>query len=379
MLLELTPDQEFFRDTTARFLNTQVPSSAVRLLRDNPMGFDSEYWRRGAELGWTSLLVDEKHGGGTISDRGLVDLTLVAYEFGRTAAPGPLTPTNVVAALIDNYSSETTDQVLAELLAGTSTAAWCFTQPQANSLVSTPPLEIRVEGNDVVVSGTKRPVEAAQTADVLLVTGQNGDSVAQVLVPTSTPGVHVKPLRSIDLTRRYAAVTFDNVRLPLSAMIGDTRDAARDVERCRQLAIVLGCAESVGAMQAAFDLTVAWAFDRYSFGRPLASYQELKHRFADMKTWLEASHGLADAAAAAVAAESPDAAELTSAAHAYIGDRGGELLQDCVQIHGGIGVTFEHDLHLFMRRAAANRSSYGTPAEHRQLIAAIAVRQESIR
>lgn len=88
-------------------------------------------------------------------------------------------------------------------------------------------------------------------------------------------------------------------------MIGDAADAARDIERSRQLAIVLSCAESVGAMHAAFDLTVAWAFDRYSFGRPLASYQELKHRFADMKTWLEASHGLADAAAAAVAADSP--------------------------------------------------------------------------
>jgi alkylation response protein AidB-like acyl-CoA dehydrogenase len=379
MLLETTPDQDFFRDTTARFLSSQVPSSTLRLLRDNPAGYDSEYWRRGAELGWTSLLVDEAHGGGTISERGLVDLTLVAYEFGRTAAPGPLTPTNVVAALLSNYSSEGTDQVLAQLLSGTSTAAWCFTQPQANSLVSTPPLEIRVEGNDVVVSGVKRPVEAAQTADILLVTGQSGDSGAQVLMPVNTPGVHVKPLRSIDLTRRYAEVTFDNVRLPRSSMIGDAADAARDIERSRQLAIVLSCAESVGAMHAAFDLTVAWAFDRYSFGRPLASYQELKHRFADMKTWLEASHGLADAAAAAVAADSPDSAELTSAAHAYIGDRGGELLQDCVQIHGGIGVTFEHDLHLFMRRAAANRSSYGTPAEHRQLIAAIAIRQETIR
>ncbi|TSD47801.1 acyl-CoA dehydrogenase [Rhodococcus sp. KBS0724] len=379
MLLETTPDQDFFRDTTARFLSSQVPSSTLRLLRDNPAGYDAEYWRRGAELGWTSLLVDEAHGGGTISERGLVDLTLVAYEFGRTAAPGPLTPTNVVAALLSNYSSEGTDQVLAQLLSGTSTAAWCFTEPQANSLVSSPPLEIRVEGNDVVVSGVKRPVEAAQTADILLVTGQSGDSGAQVLMPVNTAGVHVKPLRSIDLTRRYAEVTFDNVRLPRSSMIGDAADAARDIERSRQLAIVLSCAESVGAMHAAFDLTVAWAFDRYSFGRPLASYQELKHRFADMKTWLEASHGLADAAAAAVAADSPDSAELTSAAHAYIGDRGGELLQDCVQIHGGIGVTFEHDLHLFMRRAAANRSSYGTPAEHRQLIAAIAIRQESIR
>ena len=117
-------------------------------------------------------------------------------------------------------------------------------------------------------------------------------------------------------------------------------------------------------MQAAFDMTVAWAFDRYSFGRPLASYQELKHRFADMLSWLQASHAINDAAAAAVEAHSPEAPELVSAAKAYIGIYGSELVQDCVQIHGGIGVTFEHDLHLYLRRVTLNRALYGTPAEH---------------
>ncbi len=129
-------------------------------------------------------------------------------------------------------------------------------------------------------------------------------------------------------------------------------------------------AESVGAMQTAFDMTVEWAFDRYSFGRPLASYQELKHRFADMKTWLEASHAISDAAAAAVAAGSPDAAELVSAAKAFIGQYGSELMQDCVQMHGGIGVTFEHDLHLYLRRHTVDRSALRharrSPAPHRR-------------
>jgi alkylation response protein AidB-like acyl-CoA dehydrogenase len=122
-------------------------------------------------------------------------------------------------------------------------------------------------------------------------------------------------------------------------------------------------------MQAAFDMTVEWAFDRYSFGRPLASYQEIKHRFADMKTWLEASHAISDAATIAVATGSPDAEELVSAAKAFIGDYGAELMQDCVQIHGGIGLTFEHDLHLYLRRQTVNRALYGTPAEHRQRLA----------
>jgi alkylation response protein AidB-like acyl-CoA dehydrogenase len=112
-------------------------------------------------------------------------------------------------------------------------------------------------------------------------------------------------------------------------------------------------------------------FDRYSFGRPLASYQELKHRFADMKTWLEAGHAISDRAAEAVSSGSADAGELVSAAKAFIGAYGSELVQDCVQIHGGIGLTFEHDIHLFLRRVTVNRALFGTPSQHRQRITTI--------
>jgi alkylation response protein AidB-like acyl-CoA dehydrogenase len=116
-------------------------------------------------------------------------------------------------------------------------------------------------------------------------------------------------------------------------------------------------------------MTLEWAFDRYSFGRPLASYQALKHRFAHMATWLQASHAISDEAARAVADGRPDAGELVSAAKAYIGDYGAELLQDCVQLHGGIGVTFEHDLHLFLRRLTLTRGLFGTPDAHRRRLA----------
>lgn len=377
MLWEPTPDQEIFRDTTARFLHDQAPPAELRRLRSDPAGFDAGYWHRGAELGWTSLLVAEDHGGGSLSGTGLIDLTFVAHEFGRRAAPGPLAPSNLVAAALSAHYTEAHAAPLAALLAGTSTAAWCTDEPRPGSSAAGPPVEIRIEGDEVVVHGTKRPVEAAPATDLLLVTGHTGDGLSQVLVPADTPGVRVRPLRSIDVTRRYAAVEFDDVRLPATALVGSAGDARADVEHARRVAIVIGCAESVGALQSVFDLTVAWAFDRYSFGRSLASYQALKHRFADMKTWLEAFHALADDAAAAVAANSPDSAELSSAAKAYIGEYGGLLIQDCVQLHGGIGVTYEHDLHLFMRRATANRSSHGNPAEHRQLVADIALQQEA--
>jgi alkylation response protein AidB-like acyl-CoA dehydrogenase len=164
----------------------------------------------------------------------------------------------------------------------------------------------------------------------------------------------------------------------VATVVGKVGSADAQVTRQLELAISLACAESVGAMQAAFDMTVEWAFDRYSFGRPLASYQELKHRFADMLSWLEAGHAISDAATRAVAEGSPNAAELLSTAKAFIGDYGSELLQDCVQIHGGIGVTFEHDIHLYLRRHTLDRALHGTPADHRQRLCGIIETEEKV-
>jgi alkylation response protein AidB-like acyl-CoA dehydrogenase len=373
MLLESTSDQEFFRETTAKFLAEHVPVGEIRRLRADPVGFAPAYWRGGANLGWTSLLVPEAHGGGTISDRGLVDLTLVAHEFGTHAAPGPLASVNVVAATLSEVGRGAQLDLVADLLSGDALATWCLGEAKPDDRLGRVALEVRVDGGDVVLRGVKRPVESAAEADHLLVTGRTGGGLTQVLVPRDAAGLSVAPMQSVDLTRRFGVVTFDGVRLPADAVIGEIGGADAQVERQLQRALVILNAEAVGAMQAAFDMTVEWAFDRYSFGRPLASYQEIKHRFADMKSWLEASHAVSDAAAAAVEAQSPDAGELVSVAKAYIGDYGGELLHDCVQIHGGIGVTFEHDIHLFLRRTTLNRALFGTPADHRQRIATFAV------
>ena len=346
MLLEPTPDQEFLRETTAKFLAALAPADELRRRRDDPVGFDADYWRRGAELGWTSLLVAEEHGGGSVSGRGLEDLTLIAHEFGRAAAPGPLVATNVVAAALSDSGSRR--DVLDALVAGTTIAAWCHAG-----------VEVRADGDHLVLDGVSRPVESAAAADHLLVSG----ATRQVLVPRDADGVSVEPMGTVDLTRRFSVVRFDHVRVPAGAAV-----EAAD-ERLLQLARVLLCAESVGAMQTAFDMTVEWAFDRYSFGRPLASYQELKHRFADMKSWLEAGHAISDAAAARVQDRTPDADELVSVAKAFVGHYGVELMQDCVQIHGGIGVTFEHDLHLFLRRVVVDAALFGTPADHHRRLA----------
>ena len=374
MRFDLDSEQEFFQETTARFLEDQVPVATLRALRDDPVGFEPDYWHRGAELGWTSLLVGEAHGGGSISGVGLVDLGIIAHEFGRHAAPGPLVTVNVVADALTR-AGDAHAEVLGELLAGTVIGSWCSAEPQPFDRLGAIGLEIRVDGDDVVLDGVKRPVESAAEAGVLLVTGRTDGELTQVLVPAETPGVSIVPMDTVDLTRRFAVVTFDDVRVPRRAVVGEVGGAAEQVERQYQIAAALSSAESVGAMQTSFDMTVEWAFERYSFGRPLASYQEIKHRFADMKSWLEASHGITDAAIEGIAAGASDAAELASAAKAYTGQYGAELVQDCVQMHGGIGVTFDHDLHLYLRRVTLNRALYGTPADHRQRLAALVEQQ----
>jgi alkylation response protein AidB-like acyl-CoA dehydrogenase len=359
VLLNPTPDQEFFRATTARFLAEQAPVDAVRQLRYDPVGFDPDYWRKGCELGWTTLLVAEEHGGGSLSGQGLVDLTFVAHEFGAHAAPGPLAPVNIVAAAL-SHSGRRLD-VLGGLLTGDLIASWCA--DSAN-------VTVRADGGGFVVGGSARAMESAAQADHLLVAGEGPDGLTQVLVPASTPGLSTTPMGTVDLTRRFGRVSFEDVRLPADAALSPVGGAEPLVARQLDLALAIANAEMVGCLQTAFDLTVEWAFDRYTFGRPLASYQELKHRFADMKTWLEASHAISDSAVAAVQAQASDAPELVRIASVYIGDRGSELLHDCIQIHGGIGLTFDHDVHLYLRRHTLDRTLYGTPQEYRQRIGA---------
>jgi alkylation response protein AidB-like acyl-CoA dehydrogenase len=371
MEVTLTDDQEFFRETTRKFLESECPIVKVRELAASPDGFERDYWRQGAELGWTSLLVPEDLGGGSISGSGVVDLTLVADAFGSHAAPGPLLPANVVAAAIARAGTD--DQkagVLPALVGGEVVAAWAVAEPAPHDRLGDVTVTATADGGDFVLSGVKSPVEAGAQSEQLLVTARAADGLAQFLVPADTSGVTVTPLNSLDLVRRYARVELDGVRVPAAAAVGVPGRSDADVERQLQLAIVIQAAESVGAAQTVFDFTLDWAFSRYSFGRPLASYQELKHRFADMKMWLEASHALASAAAREVQAEAAGVEETVSATKAYTGDYLTELVQDCVQMHGGIGVTYDHDIHLYLRRVTVDRLTHGTPADHRQRIAA---------
>ncbi len=361
MELELSQDQAFFLETTRKFLTAEASIPAVRALESDPAGFSAEYWRRGAGLGWTSLLVPEADGGGSLSTSGLLDLVLVAEAMGAGVAPGPLGPVNVVAsALARSGSAEQKRSVLPGLLSGEEVAAWCGVEP----------VLARETQDGFVVTGTSGAVEAGAQAQHLLVTATTtAGGLTQLLVPAAADGLVVTPLGGLDLVRRFASVTFDEVALPATAVVGKVGGAGEDVEHQLEVACVLQCAETCGALDRTFEMTLEYLGDRYSFGRPLSSYQALKHRIADDKMWLEACHATATAAARAVAVGAPDRADAVSVAKHWIGPHATELVQDCIQLHGGIGVTWEHDLHLYLRRVTVNRVTHGTPEWHAERLA----------
>jgi alkylation response protein AidB-like acyl-CoA dehydrogenase len=373
----LTDDQQLFQETTRKFLEDTCPLDEVRkVAEEQPEGFDRAWWRRGAELGWVSMLVAEEHGGGSVSGRGLSDLALIAEEAGRLVAPGPLIPTNVVAAALSRSGGPDLVALLADLVGGATIAAWCPPELSGGpGQGHRPAVGVRATASGAtdggfILDGITAPVEAGAQADVVLVTAGTDEGPAQFVVPTGTPGLTAHPVESIDLARRFATLRFDAVAVAADHVLGEPGHADGEVLRQLHDAVVLQCFEMVGAVERVFSFTVEYAEDRFSFGRPLVSYQALKHRFADMKMWIEASHATAGAAARAVDSGSPQADELVSVAKSYIGDHGPLILQECVQMHGGIGVTWDHDLHLYLRRVVQDRTQFGTPRDHRDRIAA---------
>ena len=379
MYLGLSDDQQFFQETTRKFLEQETPLTTVRALADDPAGFERAWWVRGAELGWTSLLVPESDGGGSLSGEGLLDLVIVAEEMGRLVAPGPLGPTNIVAAAVAaGGSAELRADVLPGIVSGEVIGAWCVAGPGGAWDGTGVAVTAARDGDSFVLDGVATPVEAGGQADELLVTARTG-GLTQFLVPAGTSGITIEPLGSVDLVRRFATVRFDGVRVPAARLVGEVDAAAAAVERQLQVAIVLECAETVGALDRVFEFTLEYLADRSSFGRPLASYQAIKHRFADMKMWLEAADGVTELAARSVHDDTADAAEVVSAAASYIGDHATEIVQECTQLHGGIGVTWEHDLHLYLRRVTLDRNLHGTPAQHRERLAAMILTHEEER
>jgi alkylation response protein AidB-like acyl-CoA dehydrogenase len=360
-----SPEKILFTSTTDAFLQKEAPLRRVRELHAAGQSFDPAWWQRAAELGWAGLLVPEDLGGGSVSGSGVTDLATVAEQLGKTVAPGPLYPVSVVlAGLVGCAERQEHAAIIESLVSGEQVASWAVSEPGRGWAPLDPSVTAIQTDSGYRIDGTKDRVEAGGQSAVLLVVARCGDEVRQFLVPTDARGVRITPQQSVDLVKQYARIDFDGVIVQRSAVIGSAAEAVASINRQSQLAQVLQCSEVVGILQTVFDFTVQWALDRHTFGRPLASYQALKHRFADMKLWLEACRATTAAAVADVAADSPAAGLSASIAKSYVGEMAGQIVHGCVQMHGGIGVTWEHDLHMYLRRVTLYRAMFGTPEEH---------------
>ena len=364
-----------FASTTQSFLEKEAPLSRLRELHAAGTAFDAGWWRRAAELGWTSLLVPEELGGGSVSGDGVKDLALVAELAGKTVAPGPLHPVStVLAGLVE--APENHEATIESLVSGEVVASWAVYEPRRPWAPLEPGLTATPTDSGYRLDGVKDRVEAGSDSALLLVVAECDGSVRQFLVPTDAAGVRVEPQRSVDLVKSYARVHFDGVEIDTSAAVGTPEQTAESISRQSQIAQILQCAEVVGILEAVLKFTIQWGFDRHSFGRPLGSYQVLKHKYADLKIWFEACKAATNAAVAEVAGRSPDAEMAVSVAKSYVGEYAPAMLQDCIQLHGGIGVTWEHDLHLYLRRVMLDRSMFGTPEDHNLRVYALTEQRE---
>lgn len=364
-MLQLTDEQQLLRETTERFIDATCPLSTVREIVEGA-GLDGDYLPQAAELGWFAALVPEANGGGSVSGQGVVDTAVVAWERGRVLQPGPFIPTNVVA---DAVAREGTDvqkaAVLPTLVAGEATGAWAISDGTGD-WAGPAGVTARASGNGFVLSGTKTLSQNADSAAWILVIADTDSGPTDFLVSTSTPGVEITRLDGLDVTRSFSSIVWNNVSVDAATVLGTV--GASSYNRQRAIAITLTTSEMVGAMGTLFDLTVDYAKDRIAFGRPIGSFQSIKHILADTSLLLEASRGTAEACARAAQRDDNTTAEEISIAKAYISDSAITLAQNCWQVFGGIAYTWEHDLHLFMRRLTTDAALYGDAAWHRELL-----------
>ncbi len=375
MDFEFGEDQDLLRSTTRRFLAEHQPLAEVRRSMEEPALFDPAIWRQGAELGWTAMLVPAEHEGGSVTAQPLVDLVVLAEELGRELNPGPLVPCNVVADAIARFGTELQGKEhLPRIARGETSCAWCLS---GDGAPERPAVEVRStrSGDGWRLDGVARYVHAAGDAAVLLVTAEAAEGgIVNLLVPRPAAGLSDRVLAGLDLTRRFAEVRFDGVTVPGSAELVGGWDV---VERCLAVATVVQSAESVGAADNLFAATVDYAKKRVQFGRAIGSFQAIKHRLADLLMELEGMRAAAHYAALALGDGLPDAAEAVATAGAYVDDAFAHLSGEALQLHGGIGFTWEHDVHLFVRRAKVNQVLYGDGAWHRERLTRLLTQREA--
>jgi len=367
-----TEEQEELRAAARAFLAEASSSERVRAAMESEAGYDPEVWKRiGSELGWTGVTVPEACGGIGL---GAVELVALLEPMGEALLGSPFFASVCLAApaVLAAGSAEQQQRWLGPLAEGLARAALATSEPgQPFDAVA---LEARREGDGYRLTGTKRYVVDGHTADWLVVSarapGSAGDEgVSLFVVPGDARGLSRRALPTMDLTRRQAELRFEDVTVPAEARLGEEGAGARPLRRALDLGAIALAAECVGGAQRSLDLSVAYAKEREQFGRPIGSFQAIKHKCADMMVLVETARSAAYYAGCVAAEERPELSVAASLAKAYCSRAYYRCAAESIQIFGGVGFTWEYDPHLYFKRARASEALLGTPAWHRERVA----------
>ena len=368
----LSAEQELLQNTAREFLSQECPPGLVRELYDDPKGFSPELHRKTAELGWTGLLIPEAHGGLGL---GMLDMAILLEEIGRAVVPGPFVFSSVLTTLglVQAGSSAQRETWLPRLAAGQAIGTLAFLEADDRLDARGVRLKAKKTKHGYVLSGTKMFVPFAEVADVLLVvartSGKAEQGVSLFLVERQTPGLSLTPLDIVDQTRRVYRVEFQQVAVPKTALLGKKDKGWKIVTRLLDAACVALAADSLGGAQKALDLAVEYTKTRTQFNRPIASFQALKHMAAEMASDIEPARSLVWYAAYAFDALPAEAARAAALAKARLSDVYARTTNRAVQMHGGIGFTWEHDMHFWFKRAKWNEFAFGDATYHRERLA----------
>jgi alkylation response protein AidB-like acyl-CoA dehydrogenase len=356
MDIGFTEEQELLRDSARRFLEGECTSQFVRQRMAEPTATTDEFWAKLAEQGWLGIIYPEEEGG---SGLGLVELTVLMEEMGRAIMPGPFLSTVLLggAAIAKAGTPEQRREWLPQIAAGRAKAALAWTEPNLRWDAAGIILTAHEVSGGFSLSGTKLFVGDAHLADVIVIATRTRDGstmedgISLFLVPKGTPGLAITVLATIDETRKLCEVKLDNVVMPSTALLGEIHQGWPPLSRVIAGATVALAAEMCGGAQQVLDMTVGYAKIRIAFGKPIGSYQGVKHQAADMLVALENAKSLTYYAAWAADQNLDETPLAVSMAKAAASDMYRKVAGTGIQLHGGIGMTWEHDLQLYFKRA----------------------------
>jgi alkylation response protein AidB-like acyl-CoA dehydrogenase len=359
-------EQEQLRLTVRRFLADKSPISEVRRLMEMQPGYDPAVWAQMAgQLGLLGLVIPEEFGG---AGSGFAELAVVLEEMGRALFCGPFFSTALLAttAILAAADEEHKKDLLPDIAAGTVIGALAVAEDDGLWDAAGVRLNATQCGDRYLLNGHKMYVLDGHLADLIITVGRIGDDLAFFAVSGDSPGLGRTALPTLDMTRPQARLEFSDVP---GRLIGSPQIAPRALARVLDLAAVGLAAEMAGGAQRCLDMSVSYAKTRVQFGRPIGSFQAIKHKCANMLLEVESAKTAAYYAAWAAAAGSDELAAVASLAKAYCSEAYFHAAAENIQIHGGIGFTWEHDAHLYLKRAKSSELLFGDPCFHRELLA----------